>query len=76
MDVSKDHLEAETTGVRRGREVSLGLIRHNATAILRGVVRKNYGNDSFMGDDYTMPIGRDLAPFLLGNISRLVHSDV
>src|SRR5882724_4169491 len=27
-------------------------------------------------DDYTMPICRDLAPFLLGNISRLVNSDV
>jgi hypothetical protein len=40
------------------------------------VVRKNYGNGIFVGDDYTMPICRDLAPFLLGNISRLVNSDV
>jgi hypothetical protein len=40
------------------------------------VVRKNSGNDIFMGDDYTLPICRDLAPFLLGNISRLVHSDI
>ena len=36
IGVSKDHLEAETTGVRRGREVSLGLMQHNATDILRG----------------------------------------
>jgi hypothetical protein len=40
------------------------------------VVRKNYGNDIFVKDDYTMPICRDLAPFLLRNISKLVNSDV